>query len=57
MRFVELCKHHSGDESRRGMRLIDRMVALDEWQGDHKAEMEAMLKNAAFRHQNVALTI
>ena len=47
MRFVELCKHYSEDESLRGMRLIDRMLPLDEWQPDHKAEMEAMLEKAA----------
>jgi len=43
----ELCKHYSEDESLRGMRLIDRMLPLDEWQPDHKAEMEAMLEKAA----------
>ena len=47
LRFVELCKHYSEDESLRGMRLIDRMLPLDEWQPDHKAEMEAMLEKAA----------
>ena len=46
LRFVELCNYYSGDESLRGMRLIDRMLPLDEWQPDHKAEMEAMLEKA-----------
>ena len=26
------------------MRLIDRMLPLDQWQPDHRAEMEAMLE-------------
>jgi hypothetical protein len=42
LRFVELCKYYSEDESLRGMRLIDRMLPLNEWQPDDKAEMEAM---------------
>jgi hypothetical protein len=29
------------------MRLIDRMLPLDEWQSDDKAEREAMLEKAA----------
>jgi hypothetical protein len=32
LRFVELCKSYSSDESLRGMRLIDRMLPLDEWE-------------------------
>jgi hypothetical protein len=40
-------QHYSGDESLRGMRLIDRMLPLDEWQADDKAEMEGMLEKAA----------
>ena len=47
LRFVELCNYYSGDESLRGMRLIDRMLPLDEWQPDDRAEMEAMLEKAA----------
>jgi hypothetical protein len=47
LRFVELCKYYSEDESLRGMRLIDRMLPLDEWQADDKAEMEGMLEKAA----------
>jgi hypothetical protein len=47
LRFVELCKYYSEDESRRGMRLVDRMLPLDEWQPDDKEEMEAMLEKAA----------
>jgi hypothetical protein len=47
LRFVELCKYYSEGESLRGMRLIDRMLPLDEWQPDDKAEMEAMLEKAA----------
>jgi hypothetical protein len=47
LRFVELCNYYSGDESLRGMRLIDRMLPLDEWQADDKAEMEGMLEKAA----------
>jgi hypothetical protein len=46
-RFVELCKYYSEDESLRGMRLIDRMVALDDWDPDDRAEMEVMLEKAA----------
>jgi hypothetical protein len=47
LRFVELCKYYSGDEILRGMRLIDRMLPLDEWDPDDKAEMEEMLEKAA----------
>jgi hypothetical protein len=36
LRFVELCKYYSEDESLRGTRLIDRMLPLDEWQPDVK---------------------
>jgi hypothetical protein len=52
LRFVELCKYYSEDESRRGMRLIDRMLPLDEWEPDDKAEMEAMLEKAARPHES-----
>jgi hypothetical protein len=47
LRFGELCKYYSSDESRRGMRLIDRMLPLDEWDPDDRAEMEVMLEKAA----------
>jgi len=52
LRFVELCNYYSGDESLRGMRLIDRMLPLDEWQPDDKVEMEAMLEKAARPHES-----
>lgn len=51
MRFVELCKFYSGDESFRGMPLIDRMLPLDEWEPADGAEMEAMLEKAAKPHE------
>jgi hypothetical protein len=51
LRFVELCKSYSSDESLRGMRLIDRMLPLDEWEPDDGAEMEAMLEKAARPHE------
>jgi hypothetical protein len=47
LRFVELCKCYSEDESLRGMRLKDRMLPLDEWDPEDKAEMEVMLERAA----------
>jgi hypothetical protein len=47
LRFVELCKCYSEDENLRGMRLIDRMLPLDEWDPNHKAEMEMMLEKAS----------
>jgi hypothetical protein len=51
LRFVELCKFYSSDESLRGMRLIDRMLPLDEWEPEDGAEMEAMLEKAAKPHE------
>ena len=42
LRFVELCKH----TAKMRAFAIDRMLPLDEWQPDHKAEMEAMLEKA-----------
>ena len=52
LRFVELCKSYSSDESLRGMPLIDRMLPLDEWEPDDGAEMEAMLEKAARPHES-----
>jgi hypothetical protein len=54
LRFVELCKFYSGDESLRVMRLIDRMLPLDEWEPADGAEMEAMLEKAARPHESWA---
>jgi hypothetical protein len=47
LRFVELCSFYSADESLRGWSLIDRILPLDEWQPDDRAEVEALLEKAA----------
>jgi hypothetical protein len=52
LRFVDLCNYYSGDESLLGMRLIDRMLPLDEWHPDDKTEMKAMLEKAARPYQS-----
>jgi hypothetical protein len=36
------------------MRLIDRMLPLDEWEPDDGAEMETMLEKAARPHESWA---
>jgi hypothetical protein len=47
LRFVELCTFYNVDESLRGWSLINRMLPLDEWQRDDRAEVEALLEKAA----------
>ena len=51
LRFVELCTFYDVDESLRGWSLIERMLPLDEWQPDDRAEMEAMLEKAERPHE------
>ena len=51
LRFVELCTFYDVDESLRGWSLIDRILPLDEWEPDDRAEMEAMLEKAERPHE------
>jgi hypothetical protein len=51
LRFAELCSFYSVDESLRGWSLIERMLPLDEWQPDDRAEIEAMLEKAERPHE------
>jgi hypothetical protein len=47
LRFVELCTFYSVHGSLSGWSLIDRILPLEDWDSDDKAEMEAMLEKAA----------
>jgi hypothetical protein len=51
LRFVELCAYCSANGSLRGWSLIDRILSLEEWEPDDRAEMEAMLDKAAKPHE------
>jgi hypothetical protein len=51
LRFVELCTSYDVDESLRGWSLIERMLPLDEWHPDDRAEIEAMLEKAERPHE------
>jgi hypothetical protein len=52
LRFVELCTYYSGNGSLCGWSLKDRILPLEEWEPDDKAEMEAMLEKAARPHES-----
>jgi len=45
--------YYSGDESRRGMRLIDRMLPLDEWRPDDRAQLELLLARSARPYESL----